>query len=179
MSAACKLTAGFWGTETMSKQFWSFLAVGLVAVGLAVAAIWSGTKGAHLDLTGKIIKVRSIPLDGGATLVVVDFRVTNPSDIPLVIREVSMKLERYKEDPLDGVEVSRGDVDSMFQAFPQIGAKYNDVLAPPETIAPGKTIDRMAEATFQSNGSGVDFRKAVILHVEDVDGAGFDIAEKK
>ena len=150
-----------------------------MVVGLAVAAIWSGTKSAHLDLTGKIIKVRSIALDGGSTLVVVDFRVTNPSAIPLAIREVSLKMERYKEEPVNGLHVSRGDVDTMFQAFPLIGVKYNDVLAPPETIPPGKTIDRMAEARFELTEAAVEFRKGVILHVEDLDGAAFDITEKK
>jgi hypothetical protein len=162
----------------MSKQFWIFLCVGLVVVGLAVGAIWSGTKSAHLDLTGKILKVRSIPLEN-RSLIAIDFRVTNPSGVPLVIREVSLKLDRYKEPLLDGIEVSRGDVDTMFKLFPLIGTKYNDVLAPPETIAPGKTIDRMAEASFDATESSVEVRKAVILHIEDVDGAGFDIPEIK
>src|SRR5580658_6235530 len=120
----------------MSKRFWGFLVVGLVAVGLAVSAIWSGTESAHLDLTGKIIRVRSVALDSGRCLVVVDFRVTNPSGVPLVLREVSLHIERYKDDPVDGVEVSKGDVDTMFEAFPAIRVKYSDVLAPPETIAP-------------------------------------------
>ncbi len=163
----------------MSKQFWGFLAVGLVAVGLVLAAIYSGTKSNHLELTGKILKVRSIALEGGTSLVVVDFRVTNPSVVPFVVREVSMKMERYKEDPLDGVEVSRTDVDTMFQAQPLIGVKYNDVLAAPDTIGPGKTIDRMAEASFDAKEDDVEFRKGIILHIEDVDGAGFDIPEKK
>jgi hypothetical protein len=163
----------------MSKMFWRFLGIGLVAVGLAVWAIWSGTKSNHLDLTGKILKVRSIPLESGSSLVVVDFRVTNPSGVPLVIREVSMSMERYKKDPLTGTEVAKPDVDVMFQAQPLIGPKYNDVLAPPETIAPGKTIDRMAEASFEAAEADVEFRKTVVLHIEDIDGAGFDITEKK
>ncbi len=152
--------------------------VGLVVVGLGVAAIWSGTKKQHLDLTGKVIKVRSVAVDDKSTLVVVDFRVTNPSGVPLVIREVSLSMERYEEEPLPGVEVSRADVDTMFQAQPLIGVKYNDVLAPPETIAPGKTIDRMAEASFDAPETAVEVRKGMVLHIEDVDGAGFDIAEK-
>jgi hypothetical protein len=163
----------------MSKQFWTFLAVGLAAVGLAVAAIWSGTKSNHLDLTGKILKVRSLELEPGSTLVVVDFRVTNPSGVPFVVQQVSMKMERFKEDPLDGVEVSRTDVDTMFQAKPLIGVKYNDVLAVRDTIAPGRTIDRMAEASFDAKESDMEFRKGIVLHIEDVDGAGFDISEKK
>jgi hypothetical protein len=163
----------------MTKQFWSFLAVGLVVVGLAVSVIWTSTKSNHLDLTGKIIKVRSIAVEAGSSLVIVDFRVTNPSGVPFVVREVSLKMERYKEDPLDGVEVSRPDVDTMFQVRPLIGPKYNDVLAAPDTIAPGKTIDRMAEASFDAPEDAVELRKGIILHIEDVDGAAFDIAEKK
>jgi|SRR5579862_4447366 hypothetical protein len=163
----------------MSKQFWGFLAVGLVVVGIAVSAIWTGTKGAHLELTGKILKVRSIPLEAGSSLVVVDFRVTNPSAIPLEVRDVSLSLERFKEDPLKGTEVARADVDTMFEAKPLIGTKYNDVLAPPDVIPPGKTIDRMAEASFDAAESVVEVRKGIILHIEDVNGAAFDITEKK
>jgi len=167
----------------MSKQFWGFLAIGLVAVALVVSAIWSGTKSNHLELTGKILKVRSIPLEGAlevpSSLVVVDFRITNPSGVPFVVREVSLSMERYKDDPLMGVEVSRPDVDTMFQAQPLIGVKYNEVLAPPETIPPGKTIDRMAEASFEAPETAVEVRKGMVLHIEDVDGAGFDIIEKK
>jgi hypothetical protein len=163
----------------MSKQFWIFLGVGLVAVGIAVAAIWTGTKGAHLDLTGKIVRVRSIPLQGETSLVVVDFRVTNPSEVPLVIREVSLKMEFYGKQPVGGIEVSKSDVDTMFTEFPSIGPKYSDVLAPPETVEPGKTIYRMAEATFGMSQAAIEVRKAVILHIEDVDGAGFDIVETK
>jgi hypothetical protein len=163
----------------MSKQFWGFLAVGLAVVAIAVAAIYNGTKSNHLELTGKIIKVRSIPLEAGSSLVVVDFRITNPSVIPFAVREVSMSMERYKADPLTGTEVARSDVDTMFQVQPLIGPKYNDVLAPPDVIPPGKTIDRMAEASFDSPEDAVKFRKAMVLHIEEVDGAASDITEKK
>jgi hypothetical protein len=164
----------------MTRQFWGFLAVGLAVMAIVVALIWSSTKSAHLDLDGKIIKVRSIPLGGDTALVVVDFRVTNPSGVPLVIREVSMKMERYGQEPtLDGLMVSKGDVDTLFKAHPLLGTKYNDVLGPPDTIPPGKTLDRMAEASFEAPEATVEVRKGVVLHIEDVDGAGFDIVEKK
>jgi hypothetical protein len=163
----------------MSKQFWSFLVVGLVIVGAAVALIWSGTKSNHLDLDTKFLNVRAAPLGDGNELVIVDFRVTNTSGIPLVIREVSMNMELYGNAPLKGLEVSRSDVDTMFQSHPLLGAKDNEVLAPPETIPPGKTIYRMAEASFEASESAVSSRKAMVVHIEDVDGAAFDISEKK
>ncbi len=162
----------------MSKQFWGFLGVGAVVVAVAVWFIWSGTAGNHLTLSGKIIKVRSMPLEEGRSLVVVDFRVTNPSDIPFVVSEVSISIQRPAGMPLKGQEVSRGDVDTMFAAHPILQPKYNDVLAPPDQIAPGKTLDRMAEASFEASSSEIDARKQIVVHIEDVDGAGFDIEEK-
>jgi hypothetical protein len=80
---------------------------------------------------------------------------------------------------LKGLEVSRSDVDTMFEHHPLLGAKEYDVLAPPETIPPGKTVFRMAEASFQASESAVSSRKAMVVHIEDVDGAGFDVSEKK
>lgn len=158
----------------MSKQFWSFLAVGLAVVAAVVAVIWTGTKGAHLTLDGKILNVRSIHLED-SELVAVDFRVTNPSDIPFVLRDVSLRLGGQEQ--LKGMQVSRSDVDTMFQLHPQLGGKDNDVLAPPDTIPPGKSIYGMTEASFKGLASIASVRQDLVVHLEDVDGASFDISE--
>lgn len=163
----------------MSRQFWSFLAVGLVVVALAVAVIWSGTKGAHLTLEGKFLNVRTVALGGGQEMVIVDFRVTNPSNVPFDVSDISLRLERHGKDPLTGLGVSRSDVDTMFQTHPLLGARDNDVLAPPDTIAPGKSLYRMAEASFEASPEEVAARQNLVLHIEDVDGAAFDLAEKE
>ena len=163
----------------MSKQFWGFLVVGLAVAAAITAIFMSATKSAHLDLDVKIIKVRAVSLDGDSALVAVDFRITNTSGVPLVVSGVSMKMEQYKADTLDGLEVSKPDVDTLFQAHPLLGLRYNDVLGAPDQLPAGKTIDRMAEASFMAPLTAVDNRKAIILHIEDVDGAAFDIAEKR
>ena len=64
----------------MSKGFWIFLAVGLAVVGGLIFTMLTATQGAHLRLEGKILKVRvlALPGEGGASIVVVDFRATNP-----------------------------------------------------------------------------------------------------
>jgi hypothetical protein len=160
----------------MSKQFWSFLAVGLAIVAAAVAVIWTGTKGAHLEINGKILNVRGIHL-GDSELVAVDFRVTNPSDVPFVVNEVSLRLGGQEQ--LKGMEVSPSDVDTMFQVHPQLGGKDNDVLAPPQTIPPGKTLYRMAEASFTGLASIASVQKDLVIHIEDVDGASFDISSEE
>ena len=138
----------------MTKQFWSFLLVGLAIVGVAVAFIWSGTKPNHLELESKFLGVRAAPIGEGRELVIANFRISNPSGVPLIIREISMQLELYAQPPLKGLEVSRSDVDTMFQLHPLLGGKDYDVLADGDTIAPGQTIYRMAEAAFSPDQNG-------------------------
>lgn len=162
----------------MTKQFWAFLLVGLAVVGIAVAFIWTGTKPNHLELESKFLSVRAAPIGDGRELVIANFRISNPSGVPLIIREISMQVELYGQPPLQGLEVSRSDVDTMFQLHPLLGGKDYDVLATGDTIAPGQTIYRMAEASFDASESAMAARKQVVVHIEDVDGASFDIPEK-
>jgi hypothetical protein len=161
----------------VSKQFWIFLAVGLAAVGIVIAAVWFGTKSAHLELTGKILKVRVLALGPKASLVVLDFRVTNPSDIPFVVSDVSLKLTEAGGNADEGSAASRGDIDNVFAAQRLIGPHFNDVLGLRDRIAPHKTLDRMTAARFEMPESDVNARKSIVLHLEDVDGAMADLAE--
>ena len=78
----------------MSKGFWIFLAVGLAVVGGLIFTMLTATQGAHLRLEGKILKVRVLALPGSAaSIVIVDFRATNPSDVPFVVNSVTLHLE--------------------------------------------------------------------------------------
>ena len=61
-----------------------------MAVALAVVAILQHTKGAHLVLQGKILKIRTGALSDSDSIAVLDFRVENPSDVPFLVREVDV-----------------------------------------------------------------------------------------
>jgi hypothetical protein len=161
----------------MTKQFWIFLGVGLAVVGIVIGAVWFGTKGAHLELTGKILKVRVLALGKSASLVVVDFRVANPSDVPFVVSDVSLKLTEADGKTDQGSAASRGDIDNVFAAQRLIGPHFNDVLGLQDRIAPHKTLDRMTAARFDVPESDVNARKSIVLHLEDVDGAMIDLGE--
>jgi hypothetical protein len=161
----------------MSKQFWIFLAVGLAVVGIVIGVVWFGTKSAHLELTGKILKVRVLALGQSASLVVVDFRVNNPSDVPFVVSDVSLRLTEAGGKADEGSAASRRDIDNVFAAQRLIGPHFNDVLGLQDRIAPHKTLDRMTAARFDVPESAVDGRKAIVLHLEDVDGAMADLTE--
>src|SRR5579871_2577196 len=163
----------------MSKQFWIFLVLGLAVVGILVSGVLVSTKGAHLDLTGQVLKVRVLALNPKASIVVVDFRVTNPSDVPFVVRSVEMKLDPRSGETADGRSISKPDVENVFKYEKLVGPKYNDVLSLQDRIDPHRTVDRMSGARFEVPEAVVNNRKSIHLHIEDVDGAAVDIPEKK
>ena len=163
----------------MSKQFWLFLIVGLAIVGAGLGFLLIGTKGNHLELNGTILKVRVLPLSPVASLVIVDFRVTNPSDVPFVIKSATLTLEPASGPILDGMTVSKSDIDAVFQYNPILGPKFNDVLGIKDHIAPHQRLDRMVGARFEIPESQAEERKAIHLHVEEMDGVTADLVEKK
>ena len=70
-----------------SKSLWICAGVGLVIV---LAMIGGGlflTRDSHVELVGVIQKVRTGRLDEQRSVVVADFRVTNPSGYPFQIKD--------------------------------------------------------------------------------------------
>jgi len=164
----------------MSKQFWIFLLVGVAVVGGLIFMMLTATQGAHLRLEGKVLKVRILPVTGAdASLVVVDFRVTNPSDVPLVVSSVKLRLEPAQGDPVEGFPLARAEIATVFQYAKLIGPKYNDVLAASDRIAAHQSLDRMAGARFEMPESAVNARRGLRVLIEDVDGTVAELAESR
>jgi len=162
----------------MSKGFWIFLAAGLAVVGGLIFTMLSATQGAHLRLEGKILKVRVLALPGSsASIVVADFRVTNPSNVPFVVNSVSFQLEPAKGDATDGTTISKNDIENLFRYEKLLGPKYNDTLSLQDRIAPHKTEDLMAGARLELPETAVNSRKSLRIRIEDVDGAVAELTE--
>ena len=156
-----------------------FLIVGLAVVGIGIGFLWIGTKGNHLELDGTILKVRVLPLSPTASLVIVDFRVRNPSDVPFLMKGATLTLEPGSGATLEGMTVSKPDVENVFKYNPILGPKFNDVLAIRDKIAPHQQLDRMVGARFEIPESQAEDRKAMHLHIEEIDGVTADLVEKK
>ena len=163
----------------MSKQFWLCLIVGLAIVGIAIGFLLIGTKGNHLELNGTILKVRVMPLSPVASLAIVDFRVTDPSDVPFVMKGATLTLEPATGPTLDGMTVSKSDIENVFKYNPILGPKFNDVLGIKDRIEPHQRLDRMVGARFEIPESQAEDRKAIHLHVEEMGGVTADLVEKK
>jgi hypothetical protein len=162
----------------VSRTFWSFLGIGLAVVAIVVAITVWGTKGAHLQLDGKILKVRVLSLNPNASIVVVDFRAKNPSDVLFMVKNVTLVLTPAHGDPVEGTTISKADIENVFKYEKLLGDKYNDVLSIRDRIEPHQSVDRMAGARFELGEAAIDARKSIKLQIEDMDGAIAEIGEK-
>jgi len=170
--------ADYWAiNNSVSKTFWIFFAIAVVAAAIVAGMIWEGTKGAHLELDGKILHVRTYALNPKATIVIVDFRETNPSDVKFVVKDVEMTLDGVNTEP--GQIVSKADLATLFEYQKLLGPKFNDALSPGDTVQPHQTVDRMVGARFEVGEAAVEARKAVHLKFYDLDRAVAELTEQR
>jgi len=162
----------------MSKQFYIFFGIAAVVVAIVVAIIWEGNKGAHLELDGRILHVRTYAVNPNATIVIVDFRETNPSDVSFIVKDVEMKLEGVAGEPV-GQMVARSDMNTIFQYEKLLGPKYNDTLSIGDHIDPHKSVDRMVGARFELGEPAIEARSGIHLKFEDLDRAVAELTETK
>lgn len=163
----------------MSKQFFILLGVGLAIVAAGIGLLLVGTKGNHLELTGSILHTRVLPLNDKASLVILDFRLRNPSDVPFVVKSVTIQLTPLSGEPVDGIPISKPDVENVFKYEKLLGPKFNDVISIRDRVDPHQQMDRMAGARFDMTDSAIDSRKSIQLRIEDMDGTVAEIGEKQ
>jgi len=162
----------------MSKNLLIAFSIGIAAVAIAAVGIVYMQRGAHIQLPGKILKVRTAPLDEGSSVAVLDFRVTNPADYPFQVRTVTVILEDAAGKQTDGETISDTDATRMFEELPLLGHKYNPSLIMRDRVAPHTTEDRMISARFEVPEAKLDARKRFVLRVEEVDGTIAEIPER-
>jgi hypothetical protein len=161
----------------VSKQFWTFLGIGLAIVAIVVAITWVGSSGSHLELKGHILKVRTFQMSPNATLVIVDFRVSNPSNVGFMVKNVEVDLTPASGDAATGMSISKPDVENVFKYEKFLGPKFNDVLSIRDKIDPHQQVDRMVGARFEMSEAAVEARKSIRLKIEDMDGAVAELTD--
>jgi hypothetical protein len=158
----------------MSKQFAIFFGIGVVVIAVAVVLILSSTKGSHLVLNGKVMKVRTGALSEDDSIAVMDLRMENPSNLAFVVRQVEVTLEKKDGSMADGLVVSKGDLKQLFQYNRFLGDQYNDSLTIKDQIAPHATVDRMLAARFEVKKDDLEAAKALHVSIQDMDGPLFE-----
>jgi hypothetical protein len=162
-----------------NQQFVVACGIGLAFVGLVVAGVLLMQRGARVGLTGNILKVRTAPLEDGSSVVVLDFRFTNPSNVLFVARGVTVVLEEKDGKQFDGRTIAEMDAKRLFEGLPLLGQKFTDTLVERDRIPSHTFQDRMVAARFDAPESRLESRKGFLLRIEEVDGLVTEIAEKK
>jgi uncharacterized protein (DUF58 family) len=145
--------------------------IGLVIVGVLVSGVLSVNQSTRLQLTGSVRKTRTAALSPTRSVVVLDFRATNPSKYRFVVKTVEVEVTLADGAKTVGQFIPEVDARTLFPALPALGAKLTDSIATRETIAPGETVERMTAASFPFPESDLDTRKGIVLRIHDLDGA--------
>ena len=147
-------------------------------IGTLVFVVMSSTKGAHLQLQGKVLKARTGALSDEDSVAVLDFRIQNTSDIPFVVRQVKVTLEKAGGEKSEATLVSKIDMNQLFQFNRFLGQPYNDALSIRDRVPPHGQIDRMVAARFEVPQAQLEAGKAIQLWIQDMDGAEFETVYK-
>ena len=154
------------------------VAVGVAVIALLVAGAFYVQRGAHIELTGQVLKVRTAPVDEHSSMAVVDFRFTNPADYAFVVRSVTVVLEDKGGKETEGSTIAEDDTQLVFDSLPLLGHKFNRSLIARDKIKPHDTDDRMVAARFEIPHDAMEARKRFVLRIEEVDGAVSEIGER-
>jgi hypothetical protein len=162
----------------MQKNFLVAFGTGLAIIALAVGGIFFMQRGSRIELPGKILKVRTAPLDDDSSIAVIDFRVANPSDVLVEVRTVTVEMEDDQGKSYLGQSVSEVDSKRLFEALPILGLKFNPTLLMRDRIGSHGSADRMIAARFQTPMALLDTRKRFVVRIEEIDGKSFEYAER-
>jgi hypothetical protein len=161
-----------------TKQFLGFVAVGLVVAAIGVGFLLFGTRKAHLTLDGRIQKVRLQATDDNSSVVILDYRLTNPSEVQFVVKQVDVVFKDNDGSELEGTVAADVDAKRVLDYYTTLGPKYNKSLVIKDTVAPNQTGDWMTMASFPLPETRLSARKNLVLRITDLDGAIVEIPER-
>jgi len=163
----------------MSNRFPLILLASLAVIGGIVWVFVSTHQSSLVRLEGSILKIRTYPLNSQSTLVLADFRVTNPTQLPFVVDKLEMFVDRPGGEPVPGDILSRADVNLVFEYQKITGPEYNDPLIISNQIKPGETIDRMSAGKVDVPEAQIDGRLGVRIRIHEFNGQVAEIAEDR
>jgi hypothetical protein len=152
--------------------------IAVLLVAIAVSSILYSTRHNKVELHGELLRVRTLPIDTGNTVVLADIRITNPSTQQFVVEDVQVLLQPQSGEAIPGDIFSETDAQRLFTYYPVLGKKYNPNLMIRQKINPGETIDRMISVRFPGGEEQVQKRKGLRIIVRDIDGVKTEITEK-
>ena len=108
-------------------------------------------RGDRIELPGKILKVRTAALDEDSSIAVLDFRITNPSDVLFEVRTVTVEMEDNQGKSYLGQSVERNGCQAALRRTAGARARNTtQTLLMRERLGSHGSPDRMIAARFQA-----------------------------
>lgn len=155
-----------------------FPLIGLLIAGALVGFLFYANRGAHIEIRGEILKVRTHSAEEQSSIVILDFRFVNPADYPFVVRKVDVILVGKDGKTTSGAVIADSDAARYLTYYPVLGQKYNDSLVIRKKVLPKQSLDQMVMARFEAPESTLKARDRFRIRVEEVDGAVSELEEK-
>ncbi len=163
----------------VSKNFLVMFAIGIVVIAIGIGAVFYLQRGEHLQAKGSVLKARTAELEKTSTLLVLDMRIVNDSDVALVVKSLAMTIEAPDGREVNGAILSPSDIKSTFQYNPLLGEQFTPALTLRDTIPPRTTVDKTIAATFEAFLPELDGRKKVTVRIGDDTGSVAEIVSTK
>lgn len=161
-----------------SKSLWISAGVGLLIV---IAMISGGlylSRDSHVELVGAIQKVRVGKLDDHRSVLVADFRVTNPSGYPFQIKDLALDITSGGKE-LATRFIPETDTKNLFLGVPDLGEKYNPSFRIKEQVEKKTTVDRMLAFVVEAPLEVLEARTKLVLRMREVDGPVSELTEQR
>jgi hypothetical protein len=163
----------------MSPRLLALIGVAMAILGVAGWFSYTATSDMRLQLTGEVLKVRSLALTPESTLILLDYRVKNDSDVTFILKEDTIFWTGEDGKEREATHVTRPDVDRILQHLHEAGPKYNEMLVMREKVTGKAMLDRMSAGVIQVPDAEFSKRKSVKLRLIDLDGQTFEFLERK
>ena len=163
----------------MNLRLTAFFGVAMALLGLAAWFSYSATSDTRLQVSGEVLKVRSLALTPESTLIILDYRLKNDSDVTFVLKEDTILWTDADGKEHEATHVTRPDMDRILQYTQQAGPKYNEMFVVREKLTGKAMIDRMSAASIAVSEADFAKRKSIKLRLADVDGSTFELLERK
>lgn len=161
----------------MSKGFAVTFLIGLLVIGAAIWGVFYKQQGAHIEPKGSILKVRTLKLDDNSSAAVIEVRLTNESDYPLIARGIETSVVAGT-GTVPGNPIAEVDLKDLFKNYPILGEQFNPVFKMRDQVPPHGSVDRELAAQFPISVEQLDQRKDLIVRVEDRSGPVAEMHER-
>ncbi len=160
-----------------SKSLWICAGIGLVIVAALIKGGLFLSRDSHVELVGAIQKVRTGKLDDQRSVVVTDFRVTNPSAYPFQIKDLELELTSGGK-VIMGRFIPETDTKNLFLGVPELGEKFNSSFRIKERVEKKASVDRMLAFAVDVPVSVLEARTKLVVRIREVDGPVSELVEE-